>query len=147
MIAKQHGFFLAAMAVNGVDDLGYFLLGHQLIYCLIGQIDVLRQFLGKNKPARRGIHNMRGHVAVGIHFLNTRLDFRVQSNSFLAECMLQLGNIGHQHALARSSIALQGHVIETQHNILRGYYYRCTIGRMQNIVCRHHQHAGFQLRF
>ena len=147
VVAKQHGFFLPAVSINGVDDLGNFFLGHQLVNRLIRQIDVLRQLLGENKPARRGIDNAREKIALGIHFLDTRFDFRVQGHGFLVERMFQFGNIGNQHALARSTIALQGHVIKTQHDILRRHDNRCAICRMQNIIGRHHQHARFQLRF
>ena len=39
------------------------------------------------------------------------------------------------------------HPVHAEHNVLCGIDDRLTVGRAQDIVRRHHQHAGFNLRF
>ena len=40
-----------------------------------------------------------------------------------------------------------GQVIQAKHDILRRHDDRLTVGRVQDVVGRHHQHTGFKLRF
>ena len=55
--------------------------------------------------------------------------------------------IGKYHALARRVDALTSHVVQAQYNVLRRYDDGITRCRRQNIVCRHHQSARFELSF
>ena len=43
--------------------------------------------------------------------------------------------------------ALAGHVVQTQHDVLRRHDDRLAVGRRQDVVRRHHQRARFELRF
>ena len=61
--------------------------------------------------------------------------------------VMQLAEIGEGHAFARLVLVQDRQIVETQNHVLRGNDDRCAVCRMQDVVGRHHQDAGFQLRF
>ena len=62
-VAEDHRFLLAAMAIDGVDHLGDFALGHQLVAEVIGNVRRLRQKLADLHAARRGLDDAVDHLA------------------------------------------------------------------------------------
>ena len=61
--------------------------------------------------------------------------------------MLQLAHVGEHHALARLVLVDDREVVEAENHVLRRHDDRRAVGRVQDVVGRHHQHAGFELRF
>ena len=61
--------------------------------------------------------------------------------------MLDLGHLAEELALAGQPFAHDREVIQAEHDVLRRHDDRLTVGRMQDVVGRHHQHARFELRF
>ena len=49
-------------------------------------------------------------------------------------------------ALARLALAHDREVVEAEHDVLRRHDDRRAVGRMQDVVGRHHQHARLELR-
>ena len=60
---------------------------------------------------------------------------------------MNLGHVAESHALTGLSVHDQRQIIETKHDILRRHDDRRTVGRVQNVVGGHHQHARLELRF
>ena len=77
-----------------------------------------------------------GDVAViaanGVHLLRILLQIRFRVHLELP--------------LARAAIGHDGEVVETQYDVLRRHDDRRAVGGMQNVVRRHHEDAGFELR-
>ncbi len=61
--------------------------------------------------------------------------------------MLDLGHLAVDLALAGQPFAHDREIIQAEHDVLRRHDDRLTVGRMQDVVGRHHQHARFELRF
>ena len=79
--------------------------------------------------------------------MDANLDPRVQLNPPTPVSTLNLFGVSKRHALTLRVHAVAGHVIETQHHVLRGDDDRIAGGRGQNIVGRHHERPGFELGF
>ena len=60
---------------------------------------------------------------------------------------MHFGGVGEHHALAFHVDEFAGHVIQTEHDVLRRHDDRITVGGRQDVVRRHHQRARFELRF
>ena len=75
------------------------------------------------------------------------LHLGVQGDGAGFERVTRLGDRAEQHALARLVVADDRQVVEAEHDVLRRHDDRRAVGRMQDVVGRHHQHARFQLRF
>ena len=61
--------------------------------------------------------------------------------------MLDLGHFAVELAFAGQAFAQHRQIIQAEHDVLRRHDDRLTVGRMQDVVGRHHQHARFELRF
>ena len=147
MIGEDHRLFLATMAVDLVEHRRDFLFGHQLVDQPKSQARMNRQQFAKQHAARRGFHPLRGLGAVFLQFRDAAHDLGVNGYRATAQRLFDLVDIGEGHALARLAVAHQRHIIETENDILRGDDNRLAVGRAQDVVGRHHQNPGFQLRF
>ncbi len=58
---------------------------------------------------------------------------------------MDLVDVGEDLAFARLALAVHRQVIEPQHHVLRGHDDRLAVGRREDVVGAHHQHARFQL--
>ena len=58
-VAENHRLLLAAMAVDGIDDVGHILLGQDAVQQAERHVRVLRHDLGQQQAARRGIPRAR----------------------------------------------------------------------------------------
>ena len=59
--------------------------------------------------------------------------------------MLDLGDGAEHHALAGLLLAQHRQVVEAEHDVLARHDDGRAVGRMQDVVGRHHQHAGLEL--
>jgi hypothetical protein len=145
-VAEDHRLLLAAEAIDVVDQVADLLLGQQLVDQLKADQRAARQDLGQQHAARGGLDPAGNGVAVGIHRLEPRLDAGMQAHRLRLERLLDLADRGEGHALARLAAALGGDVVEAEHDVLRRYDDRLAIGRAEDVVGRHHQHARLKLR-
>ena len=146
-VAENDRLLLTAVAVDGVDHVRDFLLGHQLVDDVEGNLHMLRHELAEDQTAGRRVEDLRHALALLVIGPGAALDLRVQRDRLRRDRVLDLALIGEAHALARLAVALQRQIIEAENDILRRHDDRLTIGRMQDVVRRHHQHARFELRF
>lgn len=97
-----------------------------------------------------GIHQTGGlgAVAVGIDFhgVDADLDLGMQLDRTIVIGATDLGDIGEHHAAALGRHQLAGHVVQTQHHVLRRHDDGLAVGGREDVVGRHHQGARFQLR-
>ena len=74
-------------------------------------------------------------------------DLAVQRDGLLRQRVLDVGHVAEDLALARLALAHQREIIEAEHDVLARHDDRRAVGRVQDVVGRHHQHARFELRF
>ena len=124
-------------------------LGHVLIDGVEGQPS--RQDLRQQRPSHRGIDHagVRAQLPLGVAYVlgQAHLDLGLQIDVAALVGAMHLGHVAERHALALGAHALAGHVIEPEHDVLRGHDDRVAVGRRENVVGRHHQGACFELRF
>jgi hypothetical protein len=77
LVAKDDCLLLTAVAVDDVDHVRDFLLGHEFVHDIEGNLDMVRQQLAKNHTAGRGFENLRYTLAVAVEGLRPPLDPRV----------------------------------------------------------------------
>ena len=147
LVAEDHRLLLTAIAVDGVDHPRDFLLGHELVHDVEGHLVVIGHQLAEHHAAGRGLVDLRHAIAVLVEGPGAALDLGVQRDRLGEQRMLDLAHVGEGHALARLAVAHQRQVIEAEHDILRRHDDRLAVGRMQDVVGRHHQDARFELRF
>src|ERR1700733_10671062 len=145
-VAEDDRLFLAAEAVDMVDQLADLLFGQQPIDQLEANQRAARQDLRQQHAARRRFDPSGDRLALTVDRLVARLDARVQRHRLRGERLLDLSDIGEHHALARLTGAFGGDVVETKHDVLRRHDDRLAVGRAEDVVGRHHQDAGFELR-
>ena len=78
--------------------------------------------------------------------VDAHLDPRMQFHGPVLERPVHLGHVGETHAGALGVDTLTGHVVNPHDHVLGRHDDRVSVGRRQNVVGRHHQGAGFQLR-
>ena len=144
-VGEQHGLLLAAMAIHQVDDLGDFLLGQQPVDEVEGNRLVARQDLRQQHPARCRLDHAGRRLAVRIDALVTALDGRMQRHRAGVQRVLQLADIDEYHALAGLALDIHRQVVEPEHDVLRRHDDRLAVGRAEDVVGRHHQHARLEL--
>ena len=71
----------------------------------------------------------------------------MQGHDLVFERMLEFAHVGKHHALARLVLVDDRQVVETENHVLRRHDDRRAGSRVQDVVGRHHQHAGFELGF
>ena len=146
-IAEDHRLLLSAIAVDGVDHRRDFLLRHEPVGHVEGDFLMRGKKLRQNHAARRRLKNLGNALAVFVIGPGAALDLRMQRDRLGVQRMLDLGLRRERHALPDVAIDHEREIIQAQNDILRWHDDRLTIGRMQNVVRRHHQHTRFQLRF
>ena len=147
LVAKDDRLLLTAVAVDHVDHVGDRLLGQKLIDLIEAHLRTARQQLAEQHTARRGVVDVGDPIAVFILGDVTPLDLAVQRHGAGFERVMDLSHVAEDHPLARFVVHDQRQVIEAEHDILRRHDDWRTVGRMQDVVGRHHQHARFELCF
>ena len=145
-VAEDHRLLLPAVAVDGVDHPGDLALRHQLVDEVEGHPMVVRQHLAEQDAARRGVIPLAVPFALLVHALPAVADLAVQAHRPLLQGVLELGDVAERLALAGIALAQQRQVVEAEHDILARYDDRRAVGRVQDVVGRHHQHARLELR-
>ena len=146
-VAEDHGLLLTAVTIDLVDDAGDFLLRHQLVDDVERNLRRLRQHIAEHDAARSGLDPAPDRLAGLVDALPAILDLGVEVDDLGMQGMLDLGHFAVELAFARQAFTQDRQVVQTEHDILRRHDDRLTVGRMQDVVGRHHQHARFQLRF
>ena len=146
-VTEDDRILLTAVTIDGVDHPGDVLLGHLLVAGVERNHDVLRQKFADQHAARGRFVDLADLVAVGIDGLEAALHLRVQGNDLVLERMVEFAEIGEHHPLARFLLGHDREIVETKHHVLRRHDDRCAVRRVQNVVGRHHEHAGFKLGF
>ncbi len=130
---------------RGLDAAGTVGGAHQSANGFLGQhgVDMLkgklrRQNIADQHAARRGLHQF-------FTFFHAHPDAGMQGDLARVVGGFHLPGRAEGHALALFKAAFHGHVVEAQHNVLRGHDDRAAVGRGQNVVGAHHQHAAFNL--
>ena len=157
-VAEDDRLLLTAVAVDDVDHAGDFLLRHQLVDDVEGNLDVLGQKLAEEQPPRRRVEDLRHALARFVIGPGAALDLRMQRDRLGRKRMLDLAHVAVEAAdrplrlgvlrvLPRLAVAHQRHVVEAQNDVLARHDDRLAVGGVQDVVGRHHEHARFQLRF
>ena len=105
----------------------------------------LRQQLAEQQAARRGLVHLDHLVAVRVDRRVAALHLGVQRDGAGGKRVLDLGDRAEQHALARLLVAQHRQVVEAEHDVLARHDDGRAVGRMQDVVGRHHQHARLEL--
>ena len=103
--------------------------------------------LGEQHAARCRVVNFRHRLAFGVFGDVTALDLGVQGHGLRFKGVQHLVDRAEHHAFAGFAVVHHRQVVETQHDVLRRHDDRLAVRGMQDVVRRHHQDAGFQLRF
>ncbi len=146
-VAEDHRLLLSAVAVDGVDQAGDGLLGEQLVDQRELDAGLPRQELAEQQPAGRGVLHLDHLVAVLVDGMEATLDLGVQGDGAGGERVLHLGERAQQHALARLLVAHHRQVVEAEHDVLARHDDGRAVGRVQDVVGRHHQHPRLELGF
>ena len=157
-VAEDDRLLLTAVAVDDVDHVGDFLLRHQLVDDVEGNLDVLGQKLAEEHAPGRRVEDLRHPLAFVVIGPGAALDPRVQRDRLGGERVLDLADVAVEAAqralglrillvLARLPVAHERDVIEAEHDVLARHDDRLAVGGMQDVVGRHHQHPRLELRF
>ena len=154
------------MAIDGVDHVGDFALRHQLVDEVERNLRLLRQHLAENGAARRGFEPLAVTLAVVIDAFPAILDLAVQRDGLFMQRVLDFAEVAIEalHDVLLLGIGLDVLLrMKLELPLPRRFRpgargnrdrarcpgsarYRRAVGRVQNVVGRHHQHASFQLR-
>jgi hypothetical protein len=145
-VGEDYRLLLAAMAVDQIDDLADFLLGHQAVDQREGHLDVQRQDLSQQHPPRRRLDAHDGRLALIVQGVIAGLDLGVQADRLGIERLLDLADIAEGHAFARLAVALHRQIVEAENDILGRHDDRLAVRRRQDVVRAHHQNARLELR-
>src|SRR5208283_4050899 len=96
---------LTAIAVDDIDHVRNLLLRHELIHDIEGYLDMVRQQLAKDHPARRSLENLLHALALAIEGPRPPLDPRVQGDRLGLQGMFYLTDVGECHPLANVAVA------------------------------------------
>jgi len=146
-VGEQHRVLLTGVTIDLIDHVTDFLLRQKAVDDVEGHLVRLGQTLGKQHAARRGAepHHVLLTLLVGLR--HAGLDLRVERHGTDVQRLVHFGHVGELHAFARLTVAVERQVIEAQHHVLRRHDDRLAVGRRQDVVGRHHQHARFKLGF
>ncbi len=86
-------------------------------------------------------------LALFVGLRNAGGDLGVQGHRTNVKRLMHFGHVRQDHAFARLACAVHRKVIDAQHHVLRRNDDRLAVGRREDVVGRHHQHARFQLGF
>ena len=105
-----------------------------------------RQHLGQQHAAGRRLDPMVEFVTILIDRAIAAMDPGMHGQNIIVERLLDLVHRTKHAVLAQLVLALDGHVVEPQHHILRGHDDGFAVGRTEDVVGRHHQHPRLELR-
>ena len=155
-VAEDDRLLLPAIAVDGVDHRRDLFLRHQLVGDVEGDLRMLGQELAEQQTAGSRVEDLRHAIALLVIGPGAALDLGVQRHGLGRQRMLDLAHVGIGAAdrlalralaeLARLAVAIERQIVEAENDVLRRHDDRLAVGRMQDVVRRHHQHARFQLR-
>ncbi len=145
-VAEDDRLFLTAEAIDFVDQGGDVLLRQNPVDQVEFDLRVTRQHFGQQHAARGGFDTNGDRIAVFVDRLVAGGDLGLQADRTGVQRLLDFAGIAEHHALALLVLALHGHVVQTQHDILRRNDNRLAVGGAEDVVGRHHQHARFELR-
>src|SRR6266508_112213 len=147
-VAEEYRLFLPAVAIDLIDHAGDFPLGHQLVDDVVGNLRALRQHLTGHHPAVRRVEPLTHRLALLVQPDPAIFDFGVEVDDLLVQGVLDLSHVAeHLRVLLARVLAHDREIIEAEHDILRRHDDRRAVGRMQDVVRAHHQHARLELRF
>ncbi|KAF1069318.1 MAG: hypothetical protein GAK45_01131 [Pseudomonas citronellolis] len=147
LVREDNGILQTDHAIAVVDQLGDGLLLHRLVDHVEGQAswDNLEQ----QRTADGGVDDAgvgrQGAVFVLDLLVDAHFYAGVQGHLAAAVCAVNFLQVCERHALALGVDRFTGHVVQTQHHVLRRHDDRLAVGGRQDVVGRHHQHARFQL--
>ena len=147
-IGEQHRILLPGRPVDGVDQLGGFLLGQHLVDGVKGNRHRAGQHVGQQNPARRCFTHAQHRLAVLIEVRNPCPHLGVHGNRFGSQCVADF--LGRTEDRTRPDfvfLALDREVVDPQDDILTRNDDRLAVGRGEDVVGRHHQAACFKLSF
>ena len=145
-IGEDHRLLLAAMAIDHVDDVLHVLLRKQAVDQRKLHVAMTRQNFRQQHAAGRRLDDPDHRVAIGIDRVQARLDLGVHAEYAGVQGVLDFADVREHHALARLVLTLHRDVVQAEHNVLRRHDDRLPVGRAEDVVGRHHQHAGLELR-
>src|SRR5579859_2465422 len=146
-VGEDHRLFLAAMAVDDVDDVLDVLLGQQAVDQGERNLGAARQHFGQQHAARSGLDTDDDLVAFLVDGAIARLDLGMQADRLGIQRLLDFLDVGEDHAFALLAGAFHRDVVQAQDDVLGRHDDRLAVGGRQDVVGRHHQHAGFELGF
>ena len=147
LVAEDHRFFLTAVAVDSIDDSLHVFLAQQTVDQIERCLGVQRHDIAQAQAAGGGIKALPDNVALFVDLTQAGFDLGVQVQDTSRQSVFHFVDVGKGHAFPDHTFAFHGDVIDAQNHVLRRNNDRCAVGGRQNVVGRHHQHAGFQLGF
>ena len=146
LVAEDDGLLLPAVAVDGIDHAGDRLLGQKLVDERRRDARALRQELGEDHAAGRRLQHLDDFVALIVNGREAAPHLGVQADDASVERVARFAHRAQDHALARLLVAHDRQVVETQHDVLARHDDGRAVGRMQDVVGRHHEDARLELR-
>ena len=101
---------------------------------------------GRLQQVGASLNEALGCLAVGeVEVLETDAHLGVEIQSVLVEGKDRLGHRRERPALAGRTLLERRQVVQTDDHVLRGQGHRATVGRLEDVVRREHEHAGLGL--
>ena len=135
------------MAIDVIDHVTHFFLGHQLVDQFKRTGRIIWQQISKLGTTRCCFNNRQHALTTGITGWHTCLYLGMQADRAIAQCQQDFLDVGKGHAFALFTVTDHRHVIKAKDDILRWHNDRLAVGRAEDVICRHHQHARFKLGF
>ena len=158
-IGKQHRVLLAAVAVDGIDDVADFLLGEEPVDGCKWHLEAAGQRFADQHAPRCGDEPLQIAFAGFVGLRNASLDAGVERDGLGGQRLVHFGHAGESrqplalaavgkfHIFRRLFLPLHREIIEPEHHVLRRHDDRLAVGGAEDVVGAHHQHPGFQLGF
>ena len=105
-VCKDHRRLLAAKAVDLVDDIGDFLLGHQLIDDCGRHLGVTGQQVSNHEAARGGVDRLSDGLALIVDAYIARFDLRMQRDNISIQSGFDFTQVAEGLAFANFAIPL-----------------------------------------
>ena len=145
LVGEDHRRLLAAVPVDGLDQVADFLLGEVLLEKAVPDGGVLREQGNDLHPTRCGFDHPALKDAIRVHLEVAGLDPGVKGDDPRIEGGIDLAQVGEQLPLTGFTVLGQGQVVEPQDDVLGRDDDRTTVGGREDVVGRHHQNARLQL--
>ena len=149
LVSKNNSVFQAQHAVAAVEQARNVLFRHRLVDQIKRQ--TFRNDVPEHATTWRGISQefALNFVAIFIDsdFQHAHFNASVDLHCLVSQSTCHFVVVGENHAFAFTIHTITRDVVKTEHHVLRRHNDRLTVGRRQNVVCRHHQCARFKLSF